>query len=122
MWPIIWGTLRGYGPYVTFPFACVIGLVGYYVEGKVSSRYTPWRRSTQDERLDRKLHEVDCLDPTVVQSLKEKTFPSSVFLLNRSPALEENDNASPRDLLDNGYVVSSVPISSMVYGWHDSEV
>lgn len=34
--------MRGYAPYITLPFAAVVGFIGYNIENKFSSKYTPY--------------------------------------------------------------------------------
>lgn len=43
MWgPILFRVLRTYAPYITLPFAAVIGFVGYNFESLISDKYTPY--------------------------------------------------------------------------------
>lgn len=35
--------LRSYAPYITLPFAAVVGFLGYKIEGAISSKHTPYR-------------------------------------------------------------------------------
>merc|ERR1712071_470749 len=88
MWPAIWGVLRMYGPYVTFPGAVLVGIIGYNVENFVSSKYTPYRPSVQEERLKRKLEENIGASPDA-RPLLGLPEPGSVFLQNRSPSLDD---------------------------------
>lgn len=41
-WPAL-RVLRVYAPYVTLPFAAIIGFVGYNLERKISNKYTPYK-------------------------------------------------------------------------------
>ena len=41
-WPAF-RVLRVYAPYVTLPFAAIIGFVGYNLEHKISDKYTPYK-------------------------------------------------------------------------------
>lgn len=43
----MWGALafrvlRTYAPYITLPFAAVVGFIGYNLESIVSDKYTPY--------------------------------------------------------------------------------
>lgn len=42
MWPVILGTLRTYAPYITLPFAGLVGVIGYNLENWLSDKYTPY--------------------------------------------------------------------------------
>lgn len=42
MWPIVFRVLRQYAPFVTLPFAAVVGYVGYHIEDFMSDKYTPY--------------------------------------------------------------------------------
>lgn len=59
MWPVVIGIMRRYVPYITLPFATVIGFVGYKVEGWVSDRYTPAADSIVQQRQERMLENLD---------------------------------------------------------------
>ncbi|XP_063991806.1 small integral membrane protein 12 [Diachasmimorpha longicaudata] len=59
MWPWVMGVLRRYIPMVTLPFAGVVGVAGYYVEGWLSDRYTPATAPVKDQREDRLLENID---------------------------------------------------------------
>ena len=59
MWPIVMGVLRRYTPYVTLPFAAVVGFVGYHIEGWVSDRYTPASAPILQQREERLLANMD---------------------------------------------------------------
>ncbi|XP_015586424.1 small integral membrane protein 12 [Cephus cinctus] len=78
MWPIVMGVLRRYAPYVTLPFAGVIGFFGYHVEGWISDRYTPATAPISQQRQDRLLDSIDTV------SSKKKHNPLEV---NLSPSL-----------------------------------
>ena len=45
MLPVIIAAARAYAPWIVFPFAIVVGGVGYMVEGAVSDKHTPWNKS-----------------------------------------------------------------------------
>lgn len=42
MWPVLFTFLRSYAPYVTLPFAGLVGFVGYNLENILSDKYTPY--------------------------------------------------------------------------------
>lgn len=35
--------LRTYAPYITLPFAAVVGFLGYKIESTISKKHTPYR-------------------------------------------------------------------------------
>ena len=45
MWPAILAAARAYAPYLVFPFAVMVGGIGYTLEGALSDKYTPWKKS-----------------------------------------------------------------------------
>jgi hypothetical protein len=53
MWPVLLAGLRTYAPFVVFPFAVVIGALGYGLESAVSDKHTPWAKSVKDRREER---------------------------------------------------------------------
>lgn len=57
MWPAIFAAMRTYAPVVVFPFAFVIGVVGYNFESLVSDKYTPYPKSVLEKRAERKMSE-----------------------------------------------------------------
>ncbi|XP_034939483.1 small integral membrane protein 12 [Chelonus insularis] len=59
MWPILMSTLRRYVPYVTLPFAGIIGIIGSYLEGCVSDRHTPSTAPIVQQREERFLENLD---------------------------------------------------------------
>lgn len=42
MLPIIMRIATRYAPYITLPFAGVIGFIGYNIENWISDKYTPY--------------------------------------------------------------------------------
>lgn len=68
----VWIFLRAYGPYVTLPFAVVVGFIGYKVEKKYrKQQQIPYlETSVQEERLNRRLKD----ESGGTDSLKEKKF------------------------------------------------
>lgn len=42
MWPVFIAALRNYAPYITLPFAAVVGIIGYNLENWMSDKYTPY--------------------------------------------------------------------------------
>ncbi|CAH0712935.1 unnamed protein product, partial [Brenthis ino] len=86
MWPIILQFLRSRAPYITFPVAAIVGVIGYNLESLLSDRYTPYTKPVQDQRLER-LEEDILKDPTNVQKLK---YQENVLGKNVSPSLQNN--------------------------------
>lgn len=90
MWPLM-VALRTYAPYITLPFAAVVGFVGYNVE-KYFRTPPPSRPSVEDQRTDRLLKELVDGDKVEQATLKEKAFvPKTIFERNVSPGLVEED-------------------------------
>jgi hypothetical protein len=85
MWPIIFGALRVYAPYIVWPIAAVVGVVGYNIEKVLrKDQESPWRQSTSEVREERFLLEGEQHDPTEVDSLKKRTFiPKTIFERNK---------------------------------------
>ncbi|RWS11441.1 hypothetical protein B4U79_13868 [Dinothrombium tinctorium] len=90
--PIIMAVLRRYVPYVTLPFAIVVGAIGYKIESIVSDKQTPSPKvSVEETRVNRRLDELESGDPLKVASLKEKPFvPKNIFERNVSPSLQKS--------------------------------
>lgn len=78
MWPVVMTVLRRYTPYITLPFAAVVGFVGYHVEGWISDRYTPSTVPIVQQRQERLLENIDS------DTMKKKHNPLEV---NLSPSL-----------------------------------
>ena len=91
MWPVIWNFLRINAPYITVPFAAIVGVIGYNVESLISDKFTPFKtRSVEEERDERLLKELENTDAKAMDSLKEKKFvPKSIFEKNVSPSLQK---------------------------------
>lgn len=92
--PALYAALRVYAPYITFPVAVIVGVIGYNIEGLVSDRRTPNKKTSVDEeRKERLLHELDSQrDVTQVDRLKDKSFvPNTVLERNVSPSLKTLD-------------------------------
>ena len=84
MWPVIIAVLQRSAPYVTLPFAVVIGFIGYNIES-LYRKETPWKQKTiQEERDERKLDETNLEDVTKVKSLKTG-IPKTVLDRNDPP-------------------------------------
>ena len=45
MLPAIMAAARAYAPWIVFPFAVMIGGIGYVLEGAISDKHTPWKES-----------------------------------------------------------------------------
>ena len=79
MLPIILGAMRTYAPYLVFPFAFVVGGIGYMVETRFrSSRSLQQAESTLESRQDRQLDWVQD-DPTKVDKLSRDELPRDIF-------------------------------------------
>ena len=84
MWPALMAAIRTNAPYVVFPFACIVGVIGYTIEGKVSDKYTPWQESVVKRREKRQLEEQEARG-----SLENPEFvPENIFQKNQSPQLK----------------------------------
>ena len=89
MWPIIVNILRSNAPYITLPFAAVIGIIGYNIERLISDRTTPFKNSVEEQREERLLQGLETTDAKLTDSLKEKKFvPKTIFERNVSPSLQ----------------------------------
>ncbi|CAL1267161.1 unnamed protein product [Larinioides sclopetarius] len=86
MLPALLAIARNYVPYITLPISIAIGIIGYNLEGLISDRYTPTKKlSIEEERLERKLKEMENSDLTT-ESLKSKSFvPKTIFDRKTSP-------------------------------------
>lgn len=84
--------LRVNAPFITLPFAAVVGIIGYNIEGLISDRYTPFKKSVEEQREDRLLKELETkTDAKQVDSLKERKFvPQTIFEKNVSPSLQQS--------------------------------
>ena len=51
MLPAILAAARAYAPWLVLPFAAAIGAIGYTIEGAVSDKYTPWKKSAIGKKL-----------------------------------------------------------------------
>ncbi|XP_045126765.1 small integral membrane protein 12-A-like [Portunus trituberculatus] len=95
MWPLM-VALRTYAPYITLPFAAVVGFVGYNVE-KYFRTPPASRPSVEDQRTDRLLKELVEGEKVEQATLKEKAFvPKTIFEKNVSPGLLEDDGKGAR--------------------------
>lgn len=89
MWPVIVNMLRVNAPYITLPFAALIGIIGYNIERIVSDRTTPFKNSVEEQRDDRMLQNLEKMDAKEIESLKERKFvPQTIFEKNVSPSLQ----------------------------------
>ncbi len=94
MWPIIINFMRVNAPYITLPFAAIIGVIGYNIERMVSDRTTPFKNSIEEQREDRMLKDLEKTDAKEIDSLKEKKFvPRTIFEKNVSPSLQPKNAA-----------------------------
>ncbi len=77
MWPILMNIARTYAPYIVWPAAAVIGVIGYNIEKVVRGDgiHTPAKeKSIIEEREERLLKENEQKDLTNIDRLKDKTF------------------------------------------------
>lgn len=87
MWPVLIAAARTYAPYVVFPFAAIIGVIGYSIESTVSDKYTPWSGSVNERREQRMLSEQESKQ----SSLQNPDFvPANIFEKNVSPSLRKD--------------------------------
>lgn len=86
MWPVIATVARTYAPYITFPFALVVGAVGYHLEWFVrgTPQQTTEEKSILEQREERILQEAAGRDLTQVTSLNEKLEFTPKAVLNRN--------------------------------------
>jgi hypothetical protein len=71
--------MRAYAPYIVFPFAFVVGSIGYLFETRIrSSRSLQQAESTLESRQDRQLDLVQ-EDPTEVHKLSRDELPGTIF-------------------------------------------
>ncbi|XP_023017765.1 small integral membrane protein 12-A [Leptinotarsa decemlineata] len=84
MWPVFFTALRTYAPYITLPFAGLIGVIGYNLENWFSDKYTPYNKSIEEQRQERLLEEEKLKAAENVEKLKYK---ANVLNTNVSPSL-----------------------------------
>lgn len=77
--------LRSNAPFLTLPFAAIVGIIGYNLENMFFDKYTPYTKPVQDERVDRQADEA-LNDPTNVKKLK---YQENVLGKNVSPSLQD---------------------------------
>ncbi|CAH1382803.1 hypothetical protein MTP99_006793 [Tenebrio molitor] len=85
MWPLLIRTLRVYAPYITLPFAALVGVVGYNLENIFSDKYTPYNQSIKESRSDR-LSTNESLDSAA--NVEKLRYKANVLGTNVSPSLE----------------------------------
>ncbi|KAG5900079.1 hypothetical protein JTB14_016051 [Gonioctena quinquepunctata] len=83
MWPVFFTALRTYAPYITLPFAGLVGIIGYNLENLLSDKYTPYNKSIGEQRQERLLQE-DKLQGGENEKLKYK---ANVLNTNVAPSL-----------------------------------
>jgi hypothetical protein len=85
MLPIVLGAMRTYAPYLVFPFAFVVGGIGYVFETRFrSSQSLQQAESTLESRQDRQLDWVQD-DPTKVDKLSRTELPRDIFDRQEKP-------------------------------------
>jgi len=88
MWPVVYTFMRSNARYIVFPVAIVIGALGYTIENMVSSKYTPYAPSIEQQRIER-LTSSEALDHVMekkhqrYESIFEKESNLSESLLRR---------------------------------------
>ncbi|XP_044745336.1 small integral membrane protein 12-A [Coccinella septempunctata] len=85
MWPILMRVASRYAPYVTLPFAGIIGFIGYNLESWLSDKYTPYNEAIKDSRGDRLLSDEALSNSTEVEKLK---LSGNALNRNLSPSLQ----------------------------------
>ncbi|ELT89227.1 hypothetical protein CAPTEDRAFT_103696 [Capitella teleta] len=86
MWPVFWAAMRSYSPYIVWPFAAVVGFIGYNAESMIrGEQRESWRpKGIAEERDERLLKESENVDLTLVDKLKDKKFvPKTIFDRNQ---------------------------------------
>uniref|UniRef100_A0A8C3QZG5 Small integral membrane protein 12 n=1 Tax=Cyanoderma ruficeps TaxID=181631 RepID=A0A8C3QZG5_9PASS len=79
MWSVVWAAVRSKAPYVTFPVAFVVGLVGSQLEWFLRGDPPPTaqeEKSISEQREDRKLQEIMGEDVTKPSSCTCCSSPS----------------------------------------------
>ncbi|KFP00146.1 small integral membrane protein 12 [Calypte anna] len=85
MWSVLWAAVRSKAPYVTFPVAFVVGLVGYHLEWFLRGEPPATEeKSISEQREERRLQEIAGKDLTNVVSLKDKLEFAPRAVLNRN--------------------------------------
>ena len=85
MWPLLLAFARTYAPYIVWPVAAVVGVVGYNVERVVrGDEKTPCReKSVSEERDERFIKENTNKNMSEIDSLKKRSFvPKTIFERN----------------------------------------
>ncbi|XP_043483884.1 uncharacterized protein LOC122512223 [Leptopilina heterotoma] len=84
MLPFVIGVMKRYAPIITLPFAALIGFIGYNLEERFSSKYTPSTPSINQQRLERSLETI----VSDIEDEKEKSKKHSPLEVNLSPSLQ----------------------------------
>ncbi|XP_076245142.1 uncharacterized protein LOC143185752 [Calliopsis andreniformis] len=61
MWPLLSRVLTKFGYSIQLPIVCVIGFIGYHLEGMLSDRYTPATAPVTLQREERLLKNIDSM-------------------------------------------------------------
>lgn len=59
MWPLLGRVLSKFGNTIQLPIVCIIGFIGYQLEGLISDRYTPATAPVTVQREERLLEDID---------------------------------------------------------------
>ncbi|KZC08669.1 hypothetical protein WN55_10691 [Dufourea novaeangliae] len=80
MW-ILWGRVFSkFGNYIQLPIGCVVGYLGYCIEGYISDRYTPATASIKQQREERLLEDTDSACSQRVHHPLEFNLPPSLSI------------------------------------------
>ncbi|XP_044740480.1 small integral membrane protein 12-A [Chrysoperla carnea] len=88
-WSVIVRYATRYAPFITVPFAGIIGYIGYNLEELISDKYTPFSESIQQKRMERLTTDEKLEDTLNTGKSKSKVAQSnSVLDTNLSPSLQ----------------------------------
>lgn len=72
--------MRSLGRYIQLPIVCVMGFIGYHIEGLMSDRYTPATASIKQQREDRLLEDIDSTSSKKPHRPLEVNLPPSLSM------------------------------------------
>ncbi|XP_076618958.1 small integral membrane protein 12 [Colletes latitarsis] len=81
MWPLLGRVLSRYGTKIQLPIVCVIGFIGYHIEGLLSDRYTPMAMPVKQQRDERLLEDIDSTPGKKGHQPLEINLPPSLSML-----------------------------------------
>ncbi|KAL3278687.1 hypothetical protein HHI36_016224 [Cryptolaemus montrouzieri] len=85
MWPLIIRAASRYAPYITLPFAGLVGFIGYNLENWLSDKYTPYNEPIKEARGERLLSDEVLAKATEKDPLK---LSGKALDRNVSPSLQ----------------------------------